>query len=97
MTKTEFVSALLNKNPSLSKSQIIELVDSIHAVVVEGLKSEGTAIVPGVVKIKAVKKAATKERQGLNPFTKQPITIPARPASTKVKATAQKPLKDAVV
>ena len=38
----------------------------------------------------------TKERQGVNPFTKEPITIPAKPASKKVRATALKALKDLV-
>ena len=31
--------------------------------------------VPGLVKLKTVKKPATKDRQGINPFTKEPMTI----------------------
>jgi nucleoid DNA-binding protein len=43
-----------------------------------------------------VKKPATKERQGINPFTKEPITIPAKPASRKIRSTPLKALKDLV-
>ncbi|PKN36209.1 MAG: hypothetical protein CVU63_17405, partial [Deltaproteobacteria bacterium HGW-Deltaproteobacteria-20] len=51
---------------------------------------------PGLVKLKTVKKPATKDRQGINPFTKQPMTIKGKPASKKVRATAVKALKDMV-
>lgn len=96
MTKTEFFSALLSKNPSFSKAQLNSVLDSIADVVKEGLLGEGEAIVPGIVRLKAVKKAATKERQGINPFTKETITIAAKPATTKVKASPTKVLKDAI-
>jgi DNA-binding protein HU-beta len=43
-----------------------------------------------------VKKPATKARQGVNPFTKQPITIPAKPASKSVRARPIKAIKEAV-
>lgn len=97
MTKTEFVSAIIHKNPQLTKADVNSFLDNLSAVVTEALKSNGAAIVPGVVKLKTVKKAATPARQGINPFTKQPVTIAAKPASLKVKAAPQKALKDAVV
>jgi DNA-binding protein HU-beta len=40
--------------------------------------------------------AATKERQGINPFTKEPITIAAKPPSKKVRARPVKAIKDVV-
>ena len=46
------------------------------------------------IKVKRVKKKATKERQGRNPFTGEEITIAAKKASTSVRATALKALKD---
>jgi DNA-binding protein HU-beta len=96
MTKTEFISTLISKNPRFSKNDVSALLDSISEVVQTSLKKEGEAIIPGIVKFKTVKKPATKERQGINPFTKEPMTIAAKPASTKVKASPQKTLKDAV-
>jgi len=97
MTKTEFISALIHKNPQLSKADVSSFLDNLSAVVTEALKADGEAIIPGIVKLKTVKKAATLARQGTNPFTKQPVTIAAKPASLKVKASPQKALKDAVV
>jgi len=32
-------------------------------------------VIPGLLKLRAVKKPATKDRPGINPFTKQPIII----------------------
>ena len=61
------------------------------AIVVEQLKSAGELTLPGLVKLTAVHKPATPEREGVNPFTKQPITIKAKPASTTVKGHAALP------
>lgn len=95
MTKTEFLSALESKNPGMNRVVLSRLVDSIGQVVTEGLKASGEAIVPGVVKFKTVHKPATEARPGVNPFTKQPVTIAAKPASVKVKASPAKLVKDA--
>ena len=46
------------------------------------------------VKLKRVKKPATKSRKGTNPFTGEPMTIKAKPARAVVKATALKALKE---
>ncbi|MBI5714360.1 MAG: HU family DNA-binding protein [Chloroflexi bacterium] len=43
-----------------------------------------------------VHKPATPEKPGINPFTKQPITVKAKPASTAVRANPVKALKDAI-
>ena len=43
--------------------------------------------------IDITKKPATKDRPGINPFTKQPIVIKGKPAQKKVRATALKALK----
>ncbi len=49
-----------------------------------------------LIKLKAVKKPATKDRPGINPFTKQPITIKGKPATKKIRASALKSLKDLI-
>jgi len=41
-------------------------------------------------------KAATKAKQGINPFTKDPMTIKAKPARNVIKAVPLKALKDLV-
>ena len=47
---------------------------------VKELKKSGTFLLPGFAKFVVIKKPATKERQGINPFTKEPTVFKAKPA-----------------
>ena len=60
------------------------------------LKKNGIFTLPGFAKFRVVKKPATKARQGINPFTKQPMTFAAKPASKSVRARPIKAIKDAL-
>ncbi|MGD9932838.1 MAG: HU family DNA-binding protein, partial [Dehalococcoidia bacterium] len=51
---------------------------------------------PGFAKFVVVKKAATKSRKGINPFTGEPTTFKAKPARKIVRARPVKAAKDAV-
>ena len=97
MNKTEFVLALQAKNPQLTKSDLSKVIDSMADVLLEALKANGTATIPGIVKLKVSLRVATQERQGINPFNKKPVTIPAKPATKKVKASVLKAMKDAII
>jgi len=48
---------------------------------------------PGLMKLKVVKKPATKAREGVNPFTGEKMTFKAKPASKKVRVLPLKSLK----
>ena len=50
----------------------------------------------GVPNTKLKNKAATKARKGINPFTKEPCVIKAKPASKKVRCIPMKKLKEMV-
>ena len=52
--------------------------------------------VPGLMKIKVVRKPATKARKGINPFTGEETMFKAKPARNVVKVTPLKALKDMV-
>ena len=97
MTKAQIVSALAEQ-AGVDKKSVTKLFVALGEVIKGQLggKGPGEFVVPGLVKLKAVKKAATKDRQGLNPFTKKPMTIKGKPASKKIRATAVKALKDLV-
>lgn len=58
-------------------------------------KGAGAFVLPGVLKITAVKVAAKPRRKGINPFTKEETWFAAKPASTKIKVRPLKKLKDA--
>lgn len=51
---------------------------------------------PGFAKFVVIKKPATKERKGINPFTKEPTIFKAKPARKIIRARPVKAAKDAV-
>jgi len=57
------------------------------------LRGPGLFTLPGLLKMKVVKKPATKAREGINPFTKEKMVFKAKPASKKVRVLPLKSLK----
>jgi nucleoid DNA-binding protein len=96
-TKTAVYQAL-SESTALSKKQIGVVFDALTAFIKSqlGKKGPGVFTVPGLLKIKRVEKKATPARQGKNPRTGEPMTIPAKPKRTVVKALALKGLKEMV-
>ncbi|MBI5758766.1 MAG: HU family DNA-binding protein, partial [Planctomycetales bacterium] len=82
----------------LSKKEVARVLDELASLVGRqvGKKGPGIVAIPGLVKIKVVRKPATKERPGINPFTKEPTIIKAKPARNVVKVQALKALKEMV-
>ena len=97
LTKAQVVGEVASVT-ELDKKSVNRAFEALQEIIRKQLSARGPGefVVPGLVKLRVVKKPATKERQGINPFTKEPITIPAKPASKKVRATALKALKDLV-
>ena len=62
----------------------------------QGDEKSGIFLLPGFAKFVVIKKPATKERQGINPFTKEPTVFKAKPARKIVRARPVKAAKDAV-
>ena len=60
------------------------------------LKKTGAFVVPGLAKFIVIKKPATKAREGINPFTKEPTVFKAKPERKIVRARPVKAAKDAV-
>ena len=97
LTKAQVVGEVASAT-ELDKKSVNRVFEALQELIRKQLSARGPGefVVPGLVRLRVVKKPATKERQGINPFTKEPITIPAKPASKKVRATALKALKDLV-
>lgn len=97
MTKAQVISALAEKT-GLDKKSVGGVLEAISALAKQQLSAQGPGeiTIPGIVKFKAKVTAATQDRQGTNPFTKQPMTIKGKPASRKVRATPVKALKEQV-
>jgi nucleoid DNA-binding protein len=97
MSKSTFVAALSNKS-GLTKKQTMAALDSINVIVAEqlGKRGPGEVLIPGLLKLTVVGKPATKQHEGVNPFTKLPMIYKAKPASKVIKARPLKALKDAI-
>ena len=94
-TKSEIL-ATISKDTELSRKQVSAVFDSLHVIIRKSLRSHGLVTLPGLLKLKVVKKPATKAREGLNPFTGEKQMFKAKPASKKVRALPLKALKTMV-
>lgn len=95
LTKTQITNEIA-ENTGLAKKQVNDVLESLSSVIERHLhkKGAGEFVLPGLLKIKTVKKPATKARKGINPFTGEETTFKAKPASIAVKAQPLKKLKD---
>ena len=91
-TKSDIL-AQISKDTDLSKKQVSAVFESLNGIIKKSLKGAGLFTMPGLLKMKVVKKPATKARQGTNPFTGEPMTFKAKPASKKVRVMPLKNLK----
>jgi nucleoid DNA-binding protein len=94
-TKSQIVSAVAGAT-DLSKKQVGAVLDSLNGAMKKALKGAGVFTLPGVCKMRVVKKPATKAREGVNPFTGEKMMIKAKPASKKVRIRALKNLNEMV-
>jgi len=95
MTKTQILNSIADST-GLSKRDVGTVIDELGTVIERHIKKRavGEFVLPGLLKIKTVKKPARKERKGVNPFTGEEMMFKAKPASTSVKVSALKKLKD---
>ena len=97
LNKTEVITALAEAT-ELTNKQVSGVLDELANLIGENLGDGGPGefTVPGMMKLKVAHKPATEEHEGINPFTKEPMTIKAKPASKKIKIVPLKGLKDRV-
>ena len=95
-TKTQIIQHIAEE-VGLAKKEIAEVFASLGTLIQRHMQRRGSgeiSIPETGVKIRRVKKPARKSRMGRNPATGEAIKIPAKPASTVVKVSALKALKD---
>ena len=97
MTKAQLLSAIA-EDTGLTRKQVTEVMDSLSGQIQRHIKKRGpgTFTLPGLLKVKTVRKLARKARKGVNPFTGEETTFAAKPAHTVVKIQPLKGLKDMV-
>lgn len=83
----------------LSKTQVEAVFATVTELLQNHMKKKGSGefTIPMTgIKIRRIKKKATKARNMVSPLTKQEVVIPAKPARSAIKLTALKSLKTAV-
>ena len=97
MTKNAILGEIAEKT-DLSKAQVGAVLDELETLIERHIKKRGVGefTLPGLMKIKSVKRPATKKRMGRNPATGEEIVIGPKPASIRVRVTPLKKLKEMV-
>ncbi|OGT19428.1 MAG: hypothetical protein A2V90_01250 [Gammaproteobacteria bacterium RBG_16_57_12] len=95
-TKSQLV-AHISDNTSVSKKDVSSVIAELGSVIEGHVNKNGaqTFTLPGVLKVKVVRRPAKKARKGINPFTGLETMFKAKPATNVVKILALKGLKDA--
>ncbi|HLU62711.1 MAG TPA: HU family DNA-binding protein [Gammaproteobacteria bacterium] len=96
-TKSE-VMGFIAEDTGLTKKEVNAVFESLGKMIKKNIGSRGPGLfsVPGLMKIKVIKKPATKARKGINPFTGEETVFKAKPARKVVKVLPLKGLKDMV-
>jgi nucleoid DNA-binding protein len=96
LTKSALVAHLADAAKVAAKdvrTLLAALEETIHASISK--KGPRSFVLPGLLKITVTNVPAKKARKGINPFTGEPATFKAKPATVKVKVRPMKKLKDA--
>ena len=97
LSKSALVQTLAEKHSDkLTRKDVKGLLEAIAELGHTELKKNGIFVLPGLVRMVVVKKPATKERKGVNPFTGEPTVFKAKPARKVIKARPVKAAKDAI-
>ncbi len=95
-TKLQILQTIADET-GLTRKQVGEVFSSLGILIRRHMQKRGSGefTIPDTgVKIRRVVKPARKARMGRNPATGEAIRIPAKRASTVIKVTALKALKD---
>ena len=97
MTKTAILNEIAS-NTDLTRKQIGAVLDELESLIERHIRKRavGEFTLPGLLKVRSVKRPATKRRMGRNPATGEESVIKAKPASVRVRVTALKRLKEMV-
>lgn len=97
LTKNELIQAIAEQTgEELTRKQVRQVLESLETIGHKQLKKNGVFTIPGFAKFTVVPRKAQKPRQGVNPQTRQPITIPGKPATRVIRAKPVKACKDVV-
>jgi nucleoid DNA-binding protein len=97
-TKSEIYAKIVD-DTGLSRKDVAAVFESLNGQIKKNLGGRGAPemfTIPGLLKLRVVKKPARPARKGTNPFTGEEMMFKAKPATKVVKVSALKGLKDMV-
>jgi DNA-binding protein HU-beta len=98
MSKSQLIQKIAAEHSkSMKRKDVKAVIESLATIGYKELNKSGVFLVPGFAKFVVVKKPATKQRSGINPFTKEPMIFKAKPARKIIKARPVKAAKEAVL
>jgi len=98
MTKSEVIAEIAEL-ATLSKKDVGTVFEKLGELIERNMMKRGAGeftIPDAGVKIRRIRKGPSKERNGHNPYSGEPMVIPAKKARNVVKTSPLKFLKDAV-
>ena len=97
MTELEFMITLSEKS-GLNMRQASSALEVTSAIITQqlGKGRPGEVLIPRLLRLNVVDRPATLQHEGVNPFTKEPMTRKAKPARKVIKVSPLRALKDAV-
>lgn len=97
-TRIEILQSLAQQT-NLTRVQVESVFDALNKIVEGHMKKRGSGefTIPKTgIKLRRIKKKATKSRRMVSPLTGQEVTIAAKPARFIVKLSALKTLKEMI-
>ena len=93
-SKSEVFSTIA-QHVGIHRRDVAGVFHVMGSLIKADLSKNGSGVfkVPGLMRITIQRKPATKERQGINPFTKEPMTFKAKPARNVVRVRPLQALK----
>ena len=94
-TKSQLYTEIAERT-ELKKKDVVAVFEELTSIINGHIRrnAAGVFTVPGLMKVKVVRKPATRARKGINPFTGEPTVFKAKPARNVVKVQPLKALKD---
>jgi nucleoid DNA-binding protein len=89
------VFGTIAQHVGIHRRDVAGVFHAMASMIKADLSKNGSGVfsVPGLMRIAVKRKPATKERQGINPFTKEPMTFKAKPARNVVRVRPLRALK----
>lgn len=96
MTKNQ-LKHVISERAGITLGQADLVLKALADVTVLQIQEVGSFTIPDVCKITKHVKPATPEKKMISPFTKEEITVKAKPETNQVKIKPVKHLKDSVL